>query len=380
MTNSRSKHIEIKHHYIRELVKAEYITITYCPTNLMLGDMFTKPLPAPRFAELAGMVMGHAFPHAVETALTACAVMPKLSYLHQVVARALVVGRPIHLVELCGGGMVAILEGCLAAGVSISLYTYSDMDLDVRRVAAARIANLRKKYPCLLPETAVKGWSSRLPQDVCNIKPMDWSALSQPVDLLAAGPPCQPFSRAGQKLGWKDPRAQPFVHITNIISHLQRMQGSISYIIENVPAALHYPEIIEALGYPVLLKAHMLGSVAKRDTLVWTNATCLHTSWQKVELNYDETKAPTVQEVLAKHHLTDWDVRGEWQRILPKFVARANSWAFINGGPGMLLHNGVLEEPSPEVREVAMGYDIGSTVGDDISHALRHSVLGACID
>ena len=181
--------------------------------------------------------------------------------------------------------------------------------------------------------------------------------------------------------GWADSRAAAFTSVTEIIAHLQQTQGSISYILENVPAVLNYPEITDALGQPVLLKAHMLGSTARRNTAIWTNAAGLHAEWQAVELAYDASSAPTVQETLNKHNFKEWQTRGDWQTILPKFVAKTNSWAFTNKGTGMLLHNGVLMEPSPDVREACMGYEVGTTSGDDISPAgLRHSVLGAAID
>jgi hypothetical protein len=42
---SRTKHIDIRHHFIREHVDQGRITIQYCPTAAMIADMLTKPLP-----------------------------------------------------------------------------------------------------------------------------------------------------------------------------------------------------------------------------------------------------------------------------------------------------------------------------------------------
>lgn len=42
--HSRSKHIEIKYHFIREMIKNKVIAITYCPTADMHGDLFTKSI------------------------------------------------------------------------------------------------------------------------------------------------------------------------------------------------------------------------------------------------------------------------------------------------------------------------------------------------
>jgi hypothetical protein len=42
ITTSRSKHIDIKHYYIRELVKQGDISITWCPTYKILAHILTK--------------------------------------------------------------------------------------------------------------------------------------------------------------------------------------------------------------------------------------------------------------------------------------------------------------------------------------------------
>ena len=50
--HKRTKHIDIKHHFIREAVQDGAITLTYCPTNHMVADIFTKPLPKAQFEKL----------------------------------------------------------------------------------------------------------------------------------------------------------------------------------------------------------------------------------------------------------------------------------------------------------------------------------------
>jgi hypothetical protein len=42
MTTSKSKHIDIKYHYIRDLVKQGSIRVVWCPTGDMLADILTK--------------------------------------------------------------------------------------------------------------------------------------------------------------------------------------------------------------------------------------------------------------------------------------------------------------------------------------------------
>ena len=42
--HNRSKHINIKYHWIREKVKNKEILLEYCPTADMPANIFTKPL------------------------------------------------------------------------------------------------------------------------------------------------------------------------------------------------------------------------------------------------------------------------------------------------------------------------------------------------
>lgn len=48
--HQRTKHINIRYHYVRELL-GKHITLSYVPTDKMPADIFTKPLPTPRFKE-----------------------------------------------------------------------------------------------------------------------------------------------------------------------------------------------------------------------------------------------------------------------------------------------------------------------------------------
>lgn len=46
---SRSKHIDRRHHYIRDMVQSNHIVVKYVPTDLMLADHLTKPLASSQF-------------------------------------------------------------------------------------------------------------------------------------------------------------------------------------------------------------------------------------------------------------------------------------------------------------------------------------------
>lgn len=44
--HSRTKHIDVKHHYIRNIINDGKIILEYIPTEQMVADALTKPLPA----------------------------------------------------------------------------------------------------------------------------------------------------------------------------------------------------------------------------------------------------------------------------------------------------------------------------------------------
>ncbi|GJV41343.1 hypothetical protein Tco_1419783 [Tanacetum coccineum] len=46
---SRSKHIEIRHHFIREQVEKGVVELYFMTTDYQLADIFTKALPRERF-------------------------------------------------------------------------------------------------------------------------------------------------------------------------------------------------------------------------------------------------------------------------------------------------------------------------------------------
>ena len=50
--HSRTKHIEIRHHFIRDHVQKGDVCIDYVKTDDQLADIFTKPLDKTRFCFL----------------------------------------------------------------------------------------------------------------------------------------------------------------------------------------------------------------------------------------------------------------------------------------------------------------------------------------
>lgn len=52
----RTKHISIRHHFIRELVEEGTMSIEYVPSKSQLADIMTKPLPGPSHRDLLRLV------------------------------------------------------------------------------------------------------------------------------------------------------------------------------------------------------------------------------------------------------------------------------------------------------------------------------------
>ena len=50
--HSRTKHIDIRHHFIRELVENKTVVIEHVTTKNQLADIFTKTLDSSKFISL----------------------------------------------------------------------------------------------------------------------------------------------------------------------------------------------------------------------------------------------------------------------------------------------------------------------------------------
>ncbi len=57
--HARTKHIDIRYHYIREVESSGRITIHYVPTDKMAADSLTKPLTAVKFKRFIDLIGLH---------------------------------------------------------------------------------------------------------------------------------------------------------------------------------------------------------------------------------------------------------------------------------------------------------------------------------
>ena len=51
--HNRTKHINIRYHFIRDAIKSSLISLEYLPTAAMVADIMTKPLPRDKHHEHA---------------------------------------------------------------------------------------------------------------------------------------------------------------------------------------------------------------------------------------------------------------------------------------------------------------------------------------
>lgn len=288
--------------------------------------------------------------------------------------------KPLHLMELCGG-LGTFLEALLRNGYIIQRYTYVDSDPMAQKAIRHRLWRLHAKYPRQLPVNSFQDYDS-LPQDVHRITARHLRSLP-PVDLLAAGPPCQNFSSAGNKLGWRGKTSHVFPAVLQILQHLQTIRPT-SYVIENVPAATAFPAINDSLGPAILGNAIDHGSAARRLTAFWTNISEFN-SLQKHMDTPSVQKRWTIRQFLEDLGLDDWATHASTPGYFNKFVRVTNSHAHRlrpdgSPGPSQLIYKGTPVELPPMLRATAMGFDPWDTKPPATSDADHHQLLGNAID
>lgn len=50
--SNRTKHIDTRYNFVKDYIEKKIVSCTYCPTENMLADLFTKPLPGSKHIEL----------------------------------------------------------------------------------------------------------------------------------------------------------------------------------------------------------------------------------------------------------------------------------------------------------------------------------------
>ena len=301
------------------------------------------------------------------------------------------------LIELCAG-IASGLEAILLQGWKVKRYYYVDIDPISRDIARHRVANLSARFPYQFPPTArVDAFS--LPQDINAVRDyhIDHYFAGQNEQILVmAGWPCQEYSPAGK--GKPGPRAAILDKVISIIARLQALQPVIpvAYLMENVALHLNFrhehirdqvaAEVNAKIGQPITFDAANVGSYATMVRNYWTNIAS-QLSMQRV---YDELRLPCKGNLynilepgrhpipVTKDSRDGHNKAGEVRSVLPTLMSYRRSRAFRPGQPGSIYAEDqrAFLEPTALERELAMGYEPGTTAAPEVDEGERCSALG----
>ena len=305
------------------------------------------------------------------------------------------------------GGMCAGLDMVLRNGGKIIRYLYVDKDPAVQLVALHRITQLMAMYPDLLPPSAVQRTMSALPQDVLHIgsKELLRAGVRDGTQwLVVAGWECQDLSPAGSRKGLAGPRSGTFYPLLQLLGSMQVLQDfrSPAFLVENTyfqGMARHnqelsndYERVNEALGRPVCIDAAVTGSGAHRLRNIWTNLACTTQLQHWVDSIVRPPQALDAQQLLdpgrsvnlcgavAQPPYAQVNVAGAPVRVMPTLVAFPQSYAFRNGGNGVISTPRGMDEPNADERERMLGYPCGATAAPGTSETTRRQILGRSMD
>ena len=57
--SKRSRHMNIRCFYVKDLVDRKEVSVEHCPTDRMIADFFTKPLQGALFIKFRDVILGH---------------------------------------------------------------------------------------------------------------------------------------------------------------------------------------------------------------------------------------------------------------------------------------------------------------------------------
>lgn len=171
-----------------------------------------------------------------------------------------------------------------------------------------------------------------------------------PVDVITAGFPCQPFSMAGTKAGFDDPRGRVFFQIIRLLREFGPQRPKI-LLLENVPYLLAHDrgrtfmrmvQEVQQAGYWFMPKQHCTALNTRIHTDIPQNRERLYMaalSWDWFDENKFEFPTPSPQtrdyrEFLNLHErVEDWHYfpdDSKWRKMFEESMA--------NGDPERVYH------------------------------------------
>jgi hypothetical protein len=161
----------------------------------------------------------------------------------------------VRYLGLCSGASIQILKSLVDRGRFIAEIYLCDKDSLARKMALDSLqqlatANPNNFSPYLREDISSGRIYELIPQDVTLLDSGEIIKLSG-VNLVVASPDCQPFSSAGNQLGFKDERSSSFYHCLRIIQGIYDLtRQPLTFFVENVPGAGRFKSILKALGLP----------------------------------------------------------------------------------------------------------------------------------
>ena len=175
----------------------------------------------------------------------------------------------------------------------------------------------------------------------------------------------------------------------------------VASIFENVPplgivsSQVHEDArvVCQHLGQPVAIDAAALGSYAHRLRWKWTNLAHMPGISAALRL-IDRPKGRQVDHILDEGRHAQAVVQedqsplalvnqvGQSRLALPTLVSYPRSYAFQNGGPGLVFDTKTqgFMEPCADERDRAMGFPTGTTRGPGVTEFHRCQILGQAMD
>ena len=127
-----------------------------------------------------------------------------------------------------------------------------------------------KYYASEIDPNAIKVTQERFPYTIQlgDVSKITSDMISEPIDLLMGGSPCQGFSMAGKKMNFEDPRSKLFFEFVRLLNELKPKY----FLLENVKMDQQSESVItELLGVEPIKINSALVSAQNRVRLYWTN-------------------------------------------------------------------------------------------------------------
>ncbi|GKD59846.1 hypothetical protein Tco_1297355 [Tanacetum coccineum] len=104
--HSRTKHIDIRYHFIRDHILKEDIELHFIPTEYQLADIFTKPLDEPTFTRLKAEIL---FTFVIQVLSENYSSTEQINSIPQMIAYCLIIGTEVDIGDIIYSDLITKL-------------------------------------------------------------------------------------------------------------------------------------------------------------------------------------------------------------------------------------------------------------------------------